>query len=72
MRRFMETINSTIEAGRAKRHKAFTRWAAETASKPAPKNPLVPKKKSHKEKENEQALVAQIRCFRVIYFCAIW
>ena len=57
----METINGAIGAGRAKWFKAFSRWADETAMKPAPKNPLAPKKRSRKEKENEQALVAQIR-----------
>ncbi|KAK9798569.1 hypothetical protein WJX73_010286 [Symbiochloris irregularis] len=60
--RFRDAIDAAIEAGEAKKHKAYSSWAAKVATKRAPKDPLgQAKKKQQKPLNDTQALVAAIR-----------
>lgn len=65
--RFMDLVDTAINAGEAKRYKQYTIWAKKVSATPRPADPLAPpkKKKNAKKaagKSSELALVDQIRC----------
>jgi hypothetical protein len=50
-----------LPAGDAKRHKAYSAWAKQTAARPRPADPLKPRKAGKKQADSMGALVAAIR-----------
>ena len=56
--RFMDAINNAIAGHAAKKYPAFTAWAKLTAAKPRPRV----KARKAKQRQDDTALVAQIRC----------
>eukprot|EP00884_Botryococcus_braunii_P011666 jgi/Botrbrau1/204/Bobra.0022s0184.1 len=59
--RFMDIVEEAIKEGKVERHDRFSKWAKHTAAKPRPKDPLKRTKKRKADRENDLALVAQIR-----------
>lgn len=60
--RFMDAIEQAVQEARVPAYPRFAKWAKDIAAKPRPKDPLKKKSKKRKpDRENDLALVAQIR-----------